>query len=104
MNINDFAIQAAAQPAGRGGMPLSASMRGVGGGCLPIVSWPAAVDLVNGPRLRGRKAAFTRVQAVIAATKPGDTNIRKPYQHMTSVTAGGDGALGSHPAREPEPV
>jgi hypothetical protein len=103
VEINNFAVPAAAQLAGRGGMPLSASAWGVGGVCLPV-SWPVAVDLVHGPRLRGRKAAFTRVQAVIAATKPGDTNIRKPYQHMTSVTADGDGALGSHPAREPEPV
>jgi hypothetical protein len=99
----DFAVPAAAQLAGRGVSPLSASSRGAGGVCLPV-SWPVVAGTATGSRVRGLEAAFTRVPAVIAATKPEDTNIRKQYVHMTRVTAGGDGALDSHPAREPEPV
>jgi hypothetical protein len=101
-NFN-LAVPAAVQLAGRGVSPLSASSRGAGGVCLPV-TWPVVAEAVSVSRVRGLEAAFTCVPAVIAATKPEDTNIRKQYVHMTRVTAGGDGALGSYPAREPEPV
>ncbi len=99
----DFAVPAAAKQAGRGVSPLSASSRGAGGVCLPV-SWPVVAEAASGPRVRGLKPALVRILAAVGATKPGDTNIRKQYVHMTRVTAGGDGALGSHPAREPEPA
>jgi hypothetical protein len=99
--INDFAAPAAEQQTGHGVAPLSAAMRSAGGVCLPG-AWHAGVASVKGPRLVSRKAAeFARVRALAAVTKPGNTNIRKQYVHMTRVDAGGDGALGSHPLRKP---
>ena len=98
-----FAVPAAAKQAGRGVSPLSASSRGASGVCLPV-SWPVVAQIASDLRLRGLKGALVRNLAAVGATKPGDTNVRKQYVHMTRVNAGGDGALGSHPAREPEPA
>jgi hypothetical protein len=98
---NNFAVPAAEQQTGHGISPLSAAMPSAGGVCLPG-AWHAGAAGVKGPRRVSRKAAeFARVRALAAATKPGNTNIRKQYVHMTRVDAGGDGALGSHPLREP---
>jgi hypothetical protein len=99
--IINFAVPAAEQQTGYGISPLSAAMRSAGGVCLPA-AWHVSVAGVKGPRLVSRKAAeFARVRALAAVTKPGNTNIRKQYVHMTRVDAEGDGASGSHSLREP---
>jgi len=97
---NNVAVPAAEQQTGHGIPPLSAAMRGAGGVCLPG-AWHVGAAGVKGPRLVSRKAAeFARVRALATVTKPGNTNIRKQYVHMTRVDAEGDGASGSHPLRE----
>lgn len=45
--------------------------------------------------------AMTKRTAVLAAVLPIATDIRKQYVHKTRVNAGGDGASGPHPEREP---
>jgi hypothetical protein len=98
---NNVAVPAAEQQTGHGIPPLSAAMRGAGGVCLPG-AWHVGAAGVKGPRRLSRKAAeFARVRALAAVTKPGNTNIRKQYVHMTRVDAEGDGASGSHSLREP---
>jgi hypothetical protein len=66
---------------------------------LPQFSGPAiaTTDVVFvTPR---RTAATAQTVAVMAAGLPID--IRKQYVHKTRVNAGGDGASGPHPEREP---
>jgi hypothetical protein len=52
-------------------------------------------------------AAFRQIPAMktqtaaLAAVLPTATDIRKQYVHKTRVNAGGDGASGPHPEREP---
>jgi hypothetical protein len=46
-----------------------------------------------------RVPAMARPAALMAAALP--TDIRKQYVHKTRVNAGGDGASGPHPEREP---
>ena len=54
-----------------------------------------------------RIAAFRQIPAMttqtvaLAAVLPTATDIRKQYVHKTRVNAGGDGASGPHPEREP---
>lgn len=45
--------------------------------------------------------AMTKQTAALAAVLPTATGIRKQYAHKTRVNAGGDGASGPHPEREP---
>jgi hypothetical protein len=45
--------------------------------------------------------AMTKRTAALAAVLPTATDIRKQYVHKTRVNAGGDGASGPHPEREP---
>jgi hypothetical protein len=45
--------------------------------------------------------AMTKQTAALAAALPTATDIRKQYVHQTRVNAGGDGASGPHPEREP---
>ena len=45
--------------------------------------------------------AMTKRTAALAAVPPTATDIRKQYSHKTRVNAGGDGASGPHPEREP---
>jgi hypothetical protein len=45
--------------------------------------------------------AMTKQTAALAAVLPTATDIRKQYLHQTRVNAGGDGASGPHPEREP---
>ncbi len=46
-------------------------------------------------------AMTTKHTAALAAVLPIATDTRKQYVHMTRVNAGGDGASGPHPEREP---
>jgi hypothetical protein len=54
-----------------------------------------------------RLAAFRQIPALtehataLAAVLPSVTDIRKQFTHKTRVNAGGDGASGPHPEREP---
>jgi hypothetical protein len=45
--------------------------------------------------------AMTEQAAALAAALPTATDTRKQYVHQTRVNAGGDGASGPHPEREP---
>jgi hypothetical protein len=66
---------------------------------------PNPAPAANG--LDARSAAFRQIPAmttqaaVLAAVLPSATDIRKQYVHKTRVNAGGDGASGPHPEREP---
>ena len=96
----ELAVPAAVQLAGAGLSPLSAAMPSASGGRLPV-AWRIDAARPKDPRLTSRKAAgFARVQAVAAVTKSGKTNNRK-HVYMTRVNAGGYGASGPYPAREP---
>ena len=46
-------------------------------------------------------AAKPAASTVLGQTTQAQPNIRKQYVHMTRVNAGGDGASGPHPEREP---
>jgi hypothetical protein len=61
---------------------------------VPAVGTPNARFVA--PR---RVPAMAQSAAVMAATLPTDN--RKQYVHKTRVNAGGDGASGPHPEREP---
>ena len=101
----ELAVPAAVQLAGAGISPLSAAMPSASGGRLPV-AWCIDAARPKDPRLTSRKAAgFARVQAVAAVTKAAvtksvKTNNRK-HVYMTRVNAGGYGASGPYPAREP---
>jgi hypothetical protein len=59
-----------------------------------------AVGTPNARLVASRRApAMARPAALMAAALP--TNVRKQYVHKTRVNAGGDGASGPHPEREP---
>jgi hypothetical protein len=45
--------------------------------------------------------AMTKPTAALAAELQSATDTRKQYVHKTRVNAGGDGASGPHPEREP---
>ena len=45
--------------------------------------------------------AMTKQTATLAAALQSATDTRKQYVHKTRVNAGGDGASGPHPEREP---
>jgi hypothetical protein len=97
----DVAVPAAAQHTGPGVSPLSAAMPDAGGFSLPVAWCATSAASVKRPRLVSRQAAqAARVQALAAATKPGQTNNRN-HVYMTRVNADGDGASGPHPPREP---
>jgi hypothetical protein len=61
------------------------------------------VPAVGGPNARfvasRRAPAMAQPAALMAPALP--TGIRKQYVHKTRVNAGGDGASGPHPEREP---
>jgi hypothetical protein len=61
---------------------------------VPVVGTPNA--RLVAPR---RAPAMAQSAALMAAALP--TDIRKQYVHKTRVNAGGDGASGPHPEREP---
>jgi hypothetical protein len=59
-----------------------------------------AVGMPNARFVASRRVpAMAQPTAVMAAALP--TDIRKQYVHKTRVNAGGDGASGPHPEREP---
>ena len=66
-----------------------------------LAQLPGSAVVTPCTRFAGRQwtPAIARPLAVEAAGLPVD--IRKQYVHMTRVNAGGDGASGPHPEREP---
>jgi len=61
---------------------------------LPITACALSTRFVASPRVPAMQPA-----ALMAAALP--TNVRKQNVHKTRVNAGGDGASGPHPEREP---
>ena len=102
---NDYAVRTAV-PAGSGIATLSAAPQGVGVVGLPA-SWCMGAVGFKRPRLAdlGPIQAKRGVDQVkLTATKPGTTNIRCNYNHMTRVSADGDGGSGPQPLREQPPA
>ena len=65
-------------------------------GLLPVT----ATGTPNARFIASRRVpAMAQPVAVMAAALP--TDVRKQYVHKTRVNAGGDGASGPHPEREP---
>jgi hypothetical protein len=97
---NNLADLAAMQPAGSGIAPLSAAPMGIGGTGLPISGCTGAVGFKR-PRLAdlGQNQVKTAT-----AWKPGNPTIRTNYNHMTRVSANGDGESGPQPLREHPPA
>jgi hypothetical protein len=102
---NDFTVQTA-MPSGNGNAALSAVLLGAGTG-LPA-SWCTGTFGFRLPRLveLGQAQAKSGVDRIkpSAATKPGTTKIPTNYNHMTRVSANGEGGSGSQPLREPPPA
>jgi hypothetical protein len=103
---NEYAVQTAV-PAGSGIAKLSAAPQGVGGVGLPA-SWCMGAVGFKRPRLADLgldqvKPGVDQVEPT-ATKKPGITNIRSNYNHMTRVSANSDGGSGSQPLREHPPA
>ena len=60
---------------------------------------PITAGTPNTPFLAARRVPAMQPAAVMAAALP--TDVRKQNVHKTRVNAGGDGASGPHPEREP---
>jgi hypothetical protein len=98
--INNFADLAVMQPAGSGIAMLSAAPMGIGGTGLSASGCTGAVS-VKRPRL----ASLGQNQVKSAITwKPGNPTIRTNYNHMTRVSANGEGESGPQPLREHPPA
>jgi hypothetical protein len=101
---NGFTVQTVV-PAGNG-IALSAFPQGAGIG-LPA-SWCMGAVGFRMPRLvdLGQDQVTPGVDRIkpAAATKPGTTTIRTNYNHMTRVSANGEGGSGSQPLREHPPA
>jgi hypothetical protein len=102
---NEFTV-ATAMPSGSGSAALSAVPQGAGIG-LPA-SWCTGTFGFRPPRLvdLGQdqvKPGVDRIKPA-AATKPGSTMIPTNYNHMTRVSANGEGGSGSQPLKEPPPA
>lgn len=101
MTINTFAV-----PVARCGAalphalsPWAVTLSGTGLEHVPAQNPASAALLTNAEFVTPRpSAAITRSLAAMAGL-PIDN--RKQYVHKTRVTAGGDGASGPHPEREP---
>lgn len=81
--------------------PWAPIMFGAGNVSVPA-QFPGAAAATDRPAKtaeRRRPTAILRPLSVTAELPLIDT--RKQYVHMTRVTAGGDGAMGPHPEREP---
>jgi hypothetical protein len=102
---NEYAVQTVV-PASNGIASLSAAPQGVGGAGLPA-SWSMGTVGCKRPRLAdlGPIQAKRGVDQVKpTATKPGTTTTRTNYNHMTRVSANGDGGSGPQPLREQPPA
>ena len=96
-------------PLGRGGAmsstgsacPWALTLSGAGNASVPaqVPGAAAAPDRSAKIAERRRVTAILRPLAVTAELPLVDT--RKQYVHLTRVAAGGDGAMGPHPEREP---
>ena len=74
------------------------------GACSPWTSLSALATshvLAPNPVMTRQVPAMKTQTAALAAVLPTATDIRKQYVHKTRVNAGGDGASGPHPEREP---
>lgn len=101
--ISNFADLAVLQPAGSGIAPLSAAPMGIGGAGLPASGCTGA--LAFRPRRVGLGQIRIRIQTETASTwKPGHTTVRTNYNHMTRVSANGDGESGPPPLRDHPPA
>lgn len=98
--INDYAVLAAVQPAGSGIAPLSAAPQGIGAVDLPA-SW--CVGAAGFTRPRPADCGVDQVKPA-ATKKPGNPTIRSNDNHMTRVSANGDGEWGPQPLREQPPA
>jgi hypothetical protein len=98
--INNFADLAVMQPAGSGIALLGAAPMGIGGTGLSASGCTGAVSFKR-PRL----ADLGQNQVKTATTwKPGNPTIRINYNHMTRVSANGEGESGPQPLREHPPA
>ena len=79
-----------------------ASLSGMG---MSHVLTPDPAPVVAAPDARlaafRQIPAMTKQAAVLAVALPIATGTRQQYVHKTRVNAGGDGASGPHPEREP---
>jgi hypothetical protein len=102
---NEFTVQTV-MPSGNGIAALSAVPQGAGIG-LPAF-WCTGTFGFRRPRLvdLGQDQVKPGVDWIkpAAATKPGTTIIPTNYNHMTRVSANGEGGAGSQPLREPPPA
>jgi hypothetical protein len=99
--INAFRVAVAESGAALPGVRSPwANLSGAGANYAPARPLSPAVVLPH-PRFTAsrRIPAMVKPLAVMAASLPVD--IRKQYVHKTRVNAGGDGASGPHPEREP---
>lgn len=105
MSSNTFhlpLVRGCAVPSVGSARPWAPAVSGAGNASVPAQAsgWPAAAERsvkFAGPRRTS--AATPRPLAVQAELPLIDT--RNQYVHMTRVAAGGDGAMGPQPEREP---
>lgn len=87
-------------PMGSGG-PWASIMSGAGYSHVPAPIPGSAAVSARAAKVAGpRRTKAIRRPLVITAELPLVEN-RKQYVHKTRVNAGGDGAMGPHPEREP---
>jgi hypothetical protein len=90
----------AALPLGSG-CPWTPTMSGAGYSSVPAQIPASAAVSARSVKLAGpRRAEAIRRPLAVMAELPLVEN-RKQYVHKTRVNAGGDGAMGPHPEREP---
>jgi hypothetical protein len=102
--INSFefpvVLGGAVLPVGSG-CPWASSMSGAGYSHVPApIPGSAAVSARVAKVIVPRRAEAIRRPLAVTAELPLVDN-RTQYVHMTRVNAGGDGAMGPHPEREP---
>jgi len=79
--------------------PWAVTLSGVGLEHVPAQTPASAALMANADFVTPRRSAVMARSLAVTAGLPIDN--RKQYVHKTRVNAGGDGASGPHPEREP---
>jgi hypothetical protein len=79
--------------------PWAVTLSGTGLKHVPAQNPASAIPMANADFVTPRRSAAMSRSLAVMAGMPIDN--RKQYVHKTRVNAGGDGASGPHPEREP---
>lgn len=83
------------------GCPWASAMSGAGHIHVPAPIPGSAAVTARTAKVAGPRAAVAIRRPFVLMPELPLVDNRKQYVHMTRVNAGGDGALGPHPEREP---